>query len=435
MAGELANHIGQSMVKSCDTEADIEGAYRLLRNEQVSCEEIAEGGFRATAAVAEQAGTLLALEDSTALKFGHGVCEELGHIGRNKDSKSKGFMVHSVLLVDAESGHSVGLIEQSRWVRGSAEHGKSKERKLRAYEDKESIKWERASAAMSRRLGGVMSRTISVCDRESDVYEYLRYKLSHQQRFVIRAARDRCIAGSDSTHLFEFKDQLKGIGQYRIAIPQKGGRKARTAVMEISYAPVTLCPPKHRQAGCEPLSLNVVICREVSGPGEDRLEWILLTAEAVTSAAQARQIVQYYEMRWKIEEYHKAWKSGGTQVEKQRMQTADNLERMAVILAFVAVRLLQLRELALDQEKAKQTPCTQLLQDLEWRVLWLKQGRRKLPSSAPSMHWAYYALAKLGGWYDSKRTGKVGWSALWDGWFKLEQMVEGAKLSALLAQT
>ena len=31
-------------------------------------------------------------------------------------------------------------------------------------------------------------------------------------------------------------------------------------------------------------------------------------------------------------------------VERQRMQSADNLERMAVILMFVAVRLIQIRE-------------------------------------------------------------------------------------------
>ena len=38
------------------------------------------------------------------------------------------------------------------------------------------------------------------------------------------------------------------------------------------------------------------------------------------------------------------------------------------------------------------------------------------------------------GWFDSKRTGKVGWSALWEGWFKLEHMIEGAELAASLPQ-
>jgi len=35
-----------------------------------------------------------------------------------------------------------------------------------------------------------MARTISICDRESDVYEYLTYKQRQQQRFVVRASRN-----------------------------------------------------------------------------------------------------------------------------------------------------------------------------------------------------------------------------------------------------
>ena len=49
---------------------------------------------------------------------------------------------------------------------------------------------------------------------------------------------------------------------------------------------------------------------------ENGLKWVLLTSETINSFKDAREIVKYYEVRWKIEEYHKAWKSGGTQVEK-----------------------------------------------------------------------------------------------------------------------
>jgi hypothetical protein len=32
-----------------------------------------------------------------------------------------------------------------------------------------------------------MQRTISVCDRESDIYDYLWHKQRNKQRFVVRA--------------------------------------------------------------------------------------------------------------------------------------------------------------------------------------------------------------------------------------------------------
>ena len=59
--------------------------------------------------------------------------------------------------------------------------------------------------------------------------------------------------------------------------------------------------------------------------------------------------------------------------------------------------------------------------------MWSKTERNTLPKESPSMFWAYYALAKLGRWHDSKRTGIVCWEALWDGWFALNQLLEGEK--------
>ncbi len=429
VAGGLAGRVGQSLVKSCATEAEIEGAYRLLRNKQVDCEAIAESGFKASAERALSSTTLLALEDSTSLSFGHGVRGALGPVGNGADSRHQGFVVHSVLLVDGDTGQTLGLIEQRRWKRRAASHGKKHQRTQRAYKEKESYKWEHASRVMSERLGELMSRTISVCDRASDIYDYLHYKLSHQQRFVVRAAQDRRIAGEASGRLFEMAGTLQGAGCYHVTVPQKGGRRGRVAEMELCYAAVTLVSQRRKRPA---LSLNVVQCREVSNDEGQGLQWTLLTQEPVTSTEHARQIVRHYEQRWRIEEFHLAWKSGGTQVEKQRMQTADNLERMSVVLAFVAVRLIQIREVVMEKTDAKQHACTELLQPMEWQVLWLKRERRALPSTPPSLHWAYYALAKLGGWYDSKRTGKVSWLPLWEGWFRLQHMIEGAELAASL---
>ncbi len=427
VAEGLARHIGQSMVKSCADEAEIEGAYRLIRNNKVSSSAIAEGGFQSTAEVVKQYVTVLALEDSTSLTYRHDVRHELGSLGSYKHSYSRGMMVHSVLPVDADTERTLGLIEQQRWCRSVDEFGKRQQRKTRIYENKESFKWEQSSVALAKRLGGLMPRVISVCDRESDVYEYLHYKLTHEQRFVIRACQNRQLAEAEGK-LFEYAGSLKGVGEYTLAIPQKGGRPARQAKMALSYAEVTLSPPLNKKRDYRCLTMHVVVCEEITTDESEPLHWLLLTTEPIASAAQARKIVHYYERRWTIEDYHKVWKSGGTQVEKQRMQSVDNLERMAVILGFVAVRLLQLKESVMDEAQGKTSPCTELLTEMQWTLLWLKVENTAVSTSPPSMYWAYYALAKLGGWYDSKRTGKVGWNALWDGWYRLGQMVEGATI-------
>jgi transposase-like protein len=427
MAASLASRTGQSLVKSIDDESQVEGAYRLLRNTQVMSEDIAEGGFCATAELARNAGTLLALEDTTSLNFRHSVAEELGYIGPTSQKK-KGIQVHSVLLLKASSKETLGLIEQSRWLRQASEFDNKTQRAAQDYHDKESFKWQRSSEAMAERLGDTLQQTISVCDRESDIYEYMHYKVRAAQRFVLRTHYNRKLENT-AVKLFDYIRDLEGAGTYEAHIEQKGGRAARTATMELAYAPVRVLAPDRKQRDYSPIELTVVTCREISKSTQP-VEWILLTTEHVNSAEDARRIVSYYEARWKIEEFHKAWKSGGTQIEQSRLQSVGNLERMAVILAFIAVRLLQLREVVHLDKKLISKDCSHILTELQWRLLWRKQEnkthRRK---TVPTIEWAYYALARLGGWKDSKRTGRVGWNALWEGWFKLEMLVEGYELA------
>ena len=54
-------------------------------------------------------------------------------------------------------------------------------------------------------------------------------------------------------------------------------------------------------------------------------------------------MIRIYTARWRVEDFHKAWKTGAG-AERQRMTEPGNLERTVSILAFVGVRLLQLRE-------------------------------------------------------------------------------------------
>ena len=46
----------------------------------------------------------------------------------------------------------------------------------------------------------------------------------------------------------------------------------------------------------------------------------------------------------------------------------------------------------------------------------------------PTLGWAYCAIAKLGGWNDTKRTGKASWATVWKGWYKLQERLEGYKI-------
>lgn len=426
LASQLAAHTGQSIVQSHSSGAEIEAAYRFVRNEDIEAQAIAEAGFSATVDACIAHNCLLALEDSTSLEFKHRTAaSELGHTTSHKNSK--GLQIHSVLLFSPTEQQLVGLIEQHRWTRDVSAYGQRKDKNKRAYEDKESYKWQRASQAMAVRLGEQMSKVISVCDREADIIDYLRYKTEEQQRFVVRSMQSRCIEQADNK-LYQFSESLHSAGERIVHVQQKGGRKSRKAICDIRFAPVSVKMPANKTG--ESISLFYVGCKEQGD--KEGLCWHLLTSEPVTTAKQAQQILEYYERRWLIEDFHKSWKTGGTQVEKLRMQSKDNLERMTVILAFIAVRIQQLRYLGLQTERAKKLKCESLLSSVEWKLLWLKTESEKLPKQVPSLHWAYLRLGKLSGWNDSKRTGIVGWQRLWEGWFKLQTLLDGYQLALSL---
>lgn len=192
VAGSLAGSFGASLAAATEDHAAEEGAYRFFRNQEVTAQRIATQGFRSTAALAATATTLLAIEDTTTANYTHSVREELGETGGPEVVTTRGFMVHSVLLVDADSGQTVGLAEQRYWTRDAEQRGRSNDRRKRAYEDKESFKWQHAAEALCALLGdGRMADVISVCDREADIYEYLSTKLRRGERFVVRASADR----------------------------------------------------------------------------------------------------------------------------------------------------------------------------------------------------------------------------------------------------
>lgn len=166
-----------------------------------------------------------------------------------------------------------------------------------------------------------------------------------------------------------------------------------------------------------------MLIEEINAPSEvTPISWLLLTTEPVTTQTEVETIAGYYRMRWCIEEFHKAWKSGCT-LEERRLQYVDNFERMMAICAPVAVRLLQLQAMG-RTENSK--PCTEVLQTEEWQCLHsIISPDKPLPQIPPDTKWVYYSLAKLAGWTDSKRTGRVGWQTLWEGWQRLQFQLDG----------
>lgn len=101
-----------------------------------------------------------------------------------------------------------------------------------------------------------------------------------------------------------------------------------------------------------------------SGDEDKKLNWHILTNEHVNSAEEALKIISYYEKRWLIEEYNKVSKTEGTEVEELRVQSKDNLDRLATIYYFLAVRIFLLK---FANEKVENISCEKILSPRGWK--------------------------------------------------------------------
>jgi hypothetical protein len=201
-------------------------------------------------------------------------------------------------------------------------------------------------------------------------------------------------------------------------------RKARQANMAVAFAPVQIRPSTKKTGmyGHEALRLWAIRVWEVDPPpGQERLEWVLLTNELVRSFADAHRVIGWYECRWIIEEYHKGVKTG-CRIESPQFTSEDRLQPAIALLSVVTLTLLQLRD-ASRRPDAKTRRATTVISPLYVEVLSL--WRHKKVKLDWTVHDFYYALARLGGHQNRKHDHSPGWQVIWEGWKELLPMVTG----------
>jgi len=106
----------------------------------------------------------------------------------------------------------------------------------------------------------------------------------------------------------------------------------------------------------------------------------------------------------------------------------DRIEELLALLSAVAARLLALRQWARTEPDA---PCTEVLSEDEWQVLWAYTRKRPLAEapSPPTMREAVRMIGRLGGHLGRKGDGMPGMKTLWLGWHDLQILVEGYHVS------
>jgi hypothetical protein len=328
----------------------------------------------------------------------------------------------------------IGLIAQDAWSRDGKRKEKPNQRKRLPIEEKESFKWIRGIEQTRRSLAeqlpaGEMPRVIHVFDREGDVYEVIEKVLRQGDGCVIRSSQNRRGRSQDDrqagVHDLAARAPLLGVTQ--VPIMRRGDRPARTATVEIRSIVLTLKPSCPYHPGRDPLTLALVEAREVGAAAdvEEPILWRLWTTEPAGAFQEALSVTNYYSHRWLIEEFHLILKSG-CRIEDVRFHTAERIEKALAIYAPVAVLILRMRELSRLEPQA---PCTRILDEPTWRILYGAVHRRLAPTAMapPTIREAVLWIGRLGGHLGRKGDGMPGVRVLWRGWRDLSALASLAE--------
>ena len=412
-AEQIANDTSGSTPRQAGCWEDCKAAYRLVNRPEVTFSALAKPHWRQSRAAAR--GHCLLLGDTTEVEFG--ICRKVRGLGPTGNGGGLGFLLHSSLIMEAETEEIVGLAGQEIFYRRPVPQGES--RNDRMLRERESEVWGRVIDQVGPPSAGV--RYTHVFDRGADNFEVYCHLLLMRADWVIRAAqmkRKIVTPAGKTCQLREYLTTLPVLGSYELNVRVQKDQPARTAEVEVRAGRVLMPSPVHcclwlRDCGIRSIVMWVVEVRERNPPrGREPLCWVLYTSHAVESFEGAWRVIGYYEKRWLIEEYHKALKTG-CQVEERQYQTAKGLEAVTGFLAIAAVRLLQLKSVArTDPERSADKVVPRLWIEV-LQTLRRRKGRRW------SVGQFYRELAGLGGFLGRKSDGEPGWLTIWRGFNKL----------------
>ena len=376
------------------------GFGRFLSNPKVTVDRLIAGWSDQT--VTACAGRhVLAVQDTSEISF-HTTSKRrrgLGEIG--KGGRPRGLLLHAMLALDAETGTCLGLAGGQIWNRSGRVKDDRHERRAEA---KESHRWV-ATAEQAKATLAAATKVTVVADRESDTFAVWANLPAPDFHLIVRVMQDRCLA-DDAGKLYQAVAAQPVSATRTVDLPERDGqRAARSATLSLRFGPVELAPPKNSKEPDWPVAVSLN-CIEVieQDPPEDAepVHWRLLTTHPLPDAKAAWQIVDWYKMRWVIEQFWRLLKRQGLKLEDSQIETAERLLKLTAIATKAAVLTLQLLQArdGRSHEPAKTAFGPNELALLD-RLAVKYKGRTPLqqnPHQSSSLAWAAWLIARLGGW-------------------------------------
>ncbi len=121
---------------------------------------------------------------------------------------------------------------------------------------------------------------------------------------------------------------------------------------------------------------------------------------------QARLVIFGYTQRWRIEDFHRSWKSGACNVENTQLRAKEHVIRWATLLSAVALRIERLKHISRSEPDLPAS--VELTRHEIEALVHLKRIDKKrnetIPDVMPTIAQATLWIAELGG-YTGKSSG------------------------------
>lgn len=411
---------------------DMDATYDFFKNPRVRPEGIVSQSLGEVLPRLGGLTRVLVAQDTTDCNYAS-LTETTG-LGYTDGSNTRGLLVHSSLAMTT-TGLPLGLLTQQIWTRDPALKGKTKDRRKRDAEDKESYRWADHAAAARSVLPAELC-VVHVADRESDIYDWMAAERPPNTHLLIRVAQgSRTVVhgpNGDEGELSAVVRAQTPLGRHQLEVPRGDGEPARPATVSVRVAVVEVAPPLHAKCRSQLPNVKVWVIEaweEDPPAGEEALRWCLLTTEEVVTLDDAVGKLGDYALRWRIERFHFALKQG-CKVEALQLDTAERLANAVAVYSQVAVRLLRLTYLGRQKEE---TPVEQEFTPVEVEVLdCCRQRQERRPSArVRTIREAIRVIAMLGGHLGRKGDGPPGVKTLWRGLRRLTDQVIGYQINRL----
>jgi hypothetical protein len=412
-----------SIPEACQSYSATRAAYRFFNNKKVMPEAILMTHREKTIERMSKHKTVLVVQDTTSLDYRtHSATKGLGNYS-NFDG-ALGLKLHTALAV-TEEGIPLGILARKLWARDLKEFGKRHSRDDLHISDKESQRWLDTLNSSLKHVPQYIN-TVTVCDREADIYEFFNEAVINQRQLLVRVSQNRLIK-EEGRKLFDEIESKPVSGYTIVETPRdaEGKRTPREATLSIKFCPVTIKRTRRivNSTALPSLKLYLVLARETDPPqGVEPINWLLITTLPIENMEQAIEKIKWYRQRWRIERYHYVLKSG-CKVEELQLESSEGLQNAIAVYSVVAWKLLWLKY---ESETEPELPCDIVLDKNEWQALYCVINRVSIPpTQPPTLKEATLMIAKLGGFLGRKSDGNPGVKVIWRGLRRLNDIAEG----------